>query len=314
MRKPLQLQIPTPCHEQWADMTPSEKGRHCAACQKTVVDFTGMSDPEIMRYLAQAGTHVCGRLAPDQVNRNLALVPPPQRNGWSGWRWLLAGLLMTSNDQGHHRPAGPGIHEHRIPPKADYSEEFVMGMLMMPLIVDTARVDSAVLSSIVTTDTDEAIMGDISVTVMGSVPGAGDSIQGPPLVSKADSTCEPAESLAFLGGIVITRNSPADSAKQFVTDTLAALHLLPKKELTVYPNPAARGTVIHLSWQTEPGTYQVALYSIAGALIQERVLEVSNQSQVDVWEIPTGMAAGIYIIRAIRPGQAGGYSGKLVVE
>ncbi|HMI62336.1 MAG TPA: hypothetical protein VK518_15565, partial [Puia sp.] len=64
MSKPFQLQIPTPCHESWANMQPSDKGRHCAACQKTVVDFTAMSDTEIIRYLSRASQHICGRLAP----------------------------------------------------------------------------------------------------------------------------------------------------------------------------------------------------------------------------------------------------------
>jgi hypothetical protein len=99
-----------------------------------------------------------------------------------------------------------------------------------------------------------------------------------------------------------------------LADTLTTMHLLPKKALTIYPNPAPLGSAIHLSWRTEPGVYQVALYSVAGALIQERVLAVSSQAQVDTWEIPNGVAAGVYIIRAVRPGQIGEYTTKLVVE
>jgi len=32
--------IPNPCHKDWNQMTPNEKGRFCASCSKTVVDFT----------------------------------------------------------------------------------------------------------------------------------------------------------------------------------------------------------------------------------------------------------------------------------
>lgn len=58
MSKSIRLQVPAPCQERWTDMQPTEKGRHCASCCKTVVDFTTMSDPDIIRYLVQAGANV----------------------------------------------------------------------------------------------------------------------------------------------------------------------------------------------------------------------------------------------------------------
>ena len=39
-KKQLTLSIPTPCTEDWNNMTPDKNGKFCAACQKTVVDFS----------------------------------------------------------------------------------------------------------------------------------------------------------------------------------------------------------------------------------------------------------------------------------
>ena len=50
----MQLHIPQPCSASWEQMQPTEKGRHCAACAKQVVDFTSMSDEEVLRYLKKA--------------------------------------------------------------------------------------------------------------------------------------------------------------------------------------------------------------------------------------------------------------------
>jgi len=47
MAKQLQLQIPSPCHENWENMSQVEKGRFCASCEKKVIDFSYMSDREI---------------------------------------------------------------------------------------------------------------------------------------------------------------------------------------------------------------------------------------------------------------------------
>lgn len=63
------IEIPKPCHESWEDMTPEDQGRHCAQCRKTVVDFSGWSNEDILQYMQQRqGQRVCGRFRAEQVN------------------------------------------------------------------------------------------------------------------------------------------------------------------------------------------------------------------------------------------------------
>jgi hypothetical protein len=124
-----------------------------------------------------------------------------------------------------------------------------------------------------------------------------------------------------LGGIIAEpiavdtlKETLTDTLKKAITDTLTALHLLPEKKCSIYPNPVPRGTAFHISWQTEPGTYQVSLFNISGALIQMRVIEVASPAQTNDWELPPNLSAGVYILRAIRPGQTESYSRKIMVE
>ncbi|SFQ76735.1 carboxypeptidase-like regulatory domain-containing protein [Hymenobacter arizonensis] len=86
MATSLRISIPQPCAQPWAAMTPTTDGRHCAACATEVVDFTRMSDAEIMTYLArQSGRPVCA----------LARVPQLVAAPASRWRrWALAGLAL----------------------------------------------------------------------------------------------------------------------------------------------------------------------------------------------------------------------------
>ncbi|GAA4347602.1 hypothetical protein GCM10023185_02770 [Hymenobacter saemangeumensis] len=94
MRRSLTIAIPQPCHESWAAMTPTAQGRHCAACQKTVVDFSRMSDAEVLAYLSKAGQgSTCGRFAENQLQRPLQplALAPAQR--WRTWAATLAALL-----------------------------------------------------------------------------------------------------------------------------------------------------------------------------------------------------------------------------
>ncbi len=67
----MRVQIPSPCHENWRAMTPALQGRHCGACAKTVVDFTRMSDAEVLAQLRRASKKTCGRFRANQLDRRL---------------------------------------------------------------------------------------------------------------------------------------------------------------------------------------------------------------------------------------------------
>jgi hypothetical protein len=74
--------IPSPCQEDWVSMSPAERGRHCAKCDKVVRDFTGMEPEAIQAVLAQMPGRVCGRVdrsavAPSPVLNAMALVRLP---------------------------------------------------------------------------------------------------------------------------------------------------------------------------------------------------------------------------------------------
>jgi len=45
-----QLTIPTPCTEDWNQMTPSAKGAFCQKCQVDVMDFTEKTNEEIKNF------------------------------------------------------------------------------------------------------------------------------------------------------------------------------------------------------------------------------------------------------------------------
>jgi len=88
MRTSVSLAVPQPCHESWAAMMPAGAGRHCAACQHTVVDFTLSTDAEILAYLARAaGARICGRFAAGKLARPLQRAVPaaPTAARWRAW-------------------------------------------------------------------------------------------------------------------------------------------------------------------------------------------------------------------------------------
>jgi len=67
----MKINIPTPCHENWNNMTPDEKGRFCSVCSKTVRDFRTVSDEEIIDVFSDSSENICGNFNETQLGRDL---------------------------------------------------------------------------------------------------------------------------------------------------------------------------------------------------------------------------------------------------
>lgn len=74
--KNYKLRIPKPCHKDWEEMTANEKGKFCASCSKTVIDFTKNSTYEIKKYLIEnINQRVCGHFHRKQLDSIVIQLP-----------------------------------------------------------------------------------------------------------------------------------------------------------------------------------------------------------------------------------------------
>ncbi|MCB9256354.1 MAG: carboxypeptidase regulatory-like domain-containing protein [Chitinophagales bacterium] len=92
---PVKLRIPEPCHEDWNKMTPKDQGSFCSSCAKVVVDFTRMSDRELLSYLEKTkGQKTCGRFSSFQLNRSIA-VSDPKPSYFNSIKKVILGFLFS---------------------------------------------------------------------------------------------------------------------------------------------------------------------------------------------------------------------------
>src|SRR5690606_37442260 len=94
--KHLEISIPSPCHEDWNKMTPVEKGKYCALCEKTVIDFSGMSDAQLVAFFRSHTGNTCGRFAKYQLDRSIEI--PRKRIPWLRYFFQVAipAFLVTA--------------------------------------------------------------------------------------------------------------------------------------------------------------------------------------------------------------------------
>lgn len=74
-------------------MRPDSAGRYCDHCAKTVIDFTQMTDRQVLAHLQLHGPG-CGQLRSDQLNRVLSPPHRPVTQRWEAALLAWAGALF----------------------------------------------------------------------------------------------------------------------------------------------------------------------------------------------------------------------------
>jgi len=91
----------SPCQFGWQNMTETDKGRHCSQCDKTVVDFTVMTDEQVINYLLQH-KNICGHFNKSQLGRTMAvhLQKPKTKKYWPAIAaMVVAGMFQITTVQ-----------------------------------------------------------------------------------------------------------------------------------------------------------------------------------------------------------------------
>lgn len=95
MKTHFTLNVPTPCHEDWNNFTPTQKGKFCRACQKEVIDFTRWADDEIKDYFKNNRSNsTCGRFNHQQLKTYQAEKPTSSHSTYAAFIAFLM-LLVT---------------------------------------------------------------------------------------------------------------------------------------------------------------------------------------------------------------------------
>ncbi len=89
MKKSIVIRIPEPCHEDWAKMTATEKGKFCDVCTKEVVDLTSKTDEELVKILTKS-KNACGRVKKSQLDREVKL----ERKSGQSFAPFAASMLL----------------------------------------------------------------------------------------------------------------------------------------------------------------------------------------------------------------------------
>lgn len=344
MKQQTLLHIPTPCHEDWNQMTPQQQGRFCSSCQKTVIDFSVLSDNQVLNIMSKATGNVCGRFQNDQLNRPLQ---PQHQPAKRNFKWLMATLasLWLSNKSMAQGLVGkitvspqPAVKTDTVKTKVLYKKVTLKGKVTDELGQPIAHANLFCREYNARTTADSNGMFQLVIRNVKSkqlpmlVTSTG--YQDKPLNLYLDGKEQQLHILmSFLTDTledVVVIGYLAHQRSQFISGGISTV-LIPEKKSIVdtaikfcqkvtgtqpfklTPNPCQRGQNINVTIK-EAGTYQLLLMDNNGQVYQVKEIVITTKNQMVQLTAPTSIAAGIYYVRLINATTKKQYVEKVVLQ
>lgn len=145
-------EIAVPCHESWDAMTPVNRGRHCASCDKTVVDFAAMTPQQIVDAVRIGRGSICARVSRDAHGEIVTRAEPSGR----GWLPHAAGFVLALALAGSAAAQAPAVVSGRAVMAKPIDEKQGPAAGAQVLLVQNGK-------QIASTKTDDAGRWNISV-------------------------------------------------------------------------------------------------------------------------------------------------------
>ena len=342
MSKKFQLQIPEPCHEDWDKMTPGDKGRFCDSCQKTVHDFTGMSDMQLIAFFKKPSTgSVCGRFHNDQLERDFEI--PRKRMPWLKYFFqfaipvFLTGLKSYSQGKPFIKESNDSsVYTNIISGDIEIMERSVVPVLKNEILGKVVDENGKGIpyATVIMKGTRNGVACDSAGNFYLRIPGK----QTPVSLVASSVGYETAELLITdrsnqSQSIILKADSNINTGvvvvgyglvrKGYVTGAMSKIErtYLQKvrdysinDSIKVFPNPAKAGNQIKIEWRkAETGEYKIDLYSLQGQLIKSSLARIENEINSLAFHIPA-ITPGSYLLEMTNKKSGKKHTEKIIIQ
>lgn len=326
LMKKIMLSISNPCHERWDQMTQVEKGKFCASCQKTVVDFTGMNDRQLAEFFKKANDSTCGLFYQDQLNRNITV--PRKRIPWIKYffQFSLPAFLVSIKTYGQTKNVVKGdtvVCLRATMGKVARLETIKEENRQIHGKIVSEKNEPVPYTTVAKKGTNIATVTDSSGNFSLHVPVKGDCILevsavgfGPKEVFVTDPsiniTLQPIrldEVCVTMGLVATTTSRKAEKIPVFkrLIDTAF-------KKFSVYPNPVRRNSNMKIDLKKlEQGQYTVSIISMSGEVVQTEEMTIEKNSQGVDFHL-NELTAGTYLVHVFNRKTAVSYTERIMVE
>jgi len=325
MDKSIRVQVKEPCHENWQNMSPDEKGRFCGSCQKTVVDFTLMNDRQILDHLSKASGSTCGRFANDQLDRELKAEVVKPKSKWAYFINLLIPIFLSSSGSNNTKGEPSIISNVDKHPASEKSTDRIVGQISTiycpsPIIIPDTTISEDVMGVIAIGPPTDCVSEEITVDTALKLnppvitPGASTHLMGDTVLFDNTAVDTTALVCDLVGDLDIkSTKEERKPMSNLITDTLAFFGI--KRPISAYPNPVIAGQSITIDFSPKTlGTYKLDVFDLNGKMIHSRQLNMVYPKQNFQIATDFNWSKGVYIIRLSGDGKDNVQSVKVMLR
>jgi hypothetical protein len=339
--KKIAISIPTPCHENWQNMNPTEQGRFCLSCKKEVIDFSAMTDGEIVHYLKKRKGETCGSFLPEQLDHSI-IVPKESSFSWKYFfQILLPAFLFSQKPQAQN--LSPSILKTSAYNPSPNDVVIVVGgmvaikrpdKIIKGIIIDSLTGGRIPFTTIKIKESNTSVSADSTgffsiriknhdkyVTLIITSIG----YQAKELSINSLNQFQTIELVAekkmmediVVHGYATTKVTVGEYA---ICTKRTYFHkikdtLLGDNSFTIYPNPVSKNSFVNIDMKgVQKGEFLLQLTDVQGKMEQQEKIEVPDTKFNFQLGLKNELASGIYFLRIINPDNKLVYTGKIVME
>lgn len=330
MQKQTSIYIPKPCHEDWNKMTAIQQGKFCSACSKQVIDFSLMSDNQVLNVISNQSGKLCGRFDADQLQRQLVQTKIKKKKSW--WMALTMPLLFLFDKS----------EAQKISNKADTiievqeRNDLIVGKLVYNPIKQITIKGKVVdennnpvpFATIKQKETENAIVADADgnfsiiieksntdIILTSSAIGLETTEQKINFSQDSITIVMITMNRALTGDIVVIAGGLSSCQRVKTIDTLqsSAKKFFRTAMFKLYPNPVVNNGIIHLQTKNA-GNYQMQLLDNQSRLMQTEDIIVDANDATTQIQLQSNIVSGIYYVRLINEQTKKQDTEKLIIQ
>jgi hypothetical protein len=305
MSKKIQISIPAPCHENWDEMTPVEKGHYCDSCKKTVVDFSDMTDRQIAEFFKKPSSgSLCGRFMDDQLDRPIDI--PKKRIPWFKYFFQIALPALVFSHKVNSQNVRSEIKANTSARKTSIGDTIVL-----PEVVAVSKVPNTNCASIgMLTLLPAKIAGPVVERSIESIDTFTKDLPKPHEVNLSNGLS------GRTGGLIITFVEPksiTNNAKDMILDGESSGEK-GSASISAFPNPISGSSVLSIKLKNvEEGLHHLELLNSSGQLIEQKEEMIKAYEKTFQYHIPE-LINGNYFLVLTNSRTGKKYSEKIIIQ